>query len=83
MNTHVIIHSREEPSRRRIRLVVMHHVTLHAVKQRYQFAVHASLMRVTWCMTVGRAILSGNRVYRTNKNPYRSREDLRKFRVSR
>jgi len=44
-----IIHSRRrrrELSRRRIRLVVMHRVTRHAVKQGYQFAVHASLVRV-------------------------------------
>jgi len=44
-----IIHSRRrrrELSRRCIRLVVMHRVTLHAVKQGYQFAVHASFVRV-------------------------------------
>lgn len=32
----------------------MHHVTLHAVKQGYQFAVHASLMRVAWCAVPAR-----------------------------
>lgn len=79
----VIIHSwqRREPSCQHIRLVIMHHVTLHAVKQGYQFAVHASLMRVAWCVvSVDGPFFPAIRVYiHMNKSSRKSTRRPRNF----